>query len=274
MQVLSNVPPARESGELWNHFSKTYMSLRRNLYWLAFSMPFVLYMVGKFRHGLDLQPSMSAYFWAASQGQCATFPMRTIFVGYLFAIGVSLFAYKGLTNLENSLLNAAALCAVAVAIYPEGLSLADAAHDPLLAQLFENCPAVRAWAAQPSLPIHYLAAVALFVLLAVVAWCCADKSLAYLPIDRNPARFRTGYKLIAVAMVLFPAVGYAFAFLLGLMAYKVFIIEAAGVLTFAFYWFFKTLELKLSSLESDPVQAIAHAERRQAVEMQDDELNV
>lgn len=271
MRMLSNTPPARESGELWDHFSKTYMSLRRSLYWLAFTMPFVLVLYGKFRHGLDLQPSMSAYFWAASQGQCATFPMRTIFVGYLFAIGVSLFAYKGLTNLENNLLNAAALCAFAVAIYPEGLSLAEAARDPSVAQLFENCPAIRAWATLPSLPIHYIAAVTLFVLLAIVAWCCADKSLDYLPIDRDPAMFRKGYKIIAIAMVVFPPVGYAFAFLLGLMPYKIFIIEAAGVLTFAFYWFFKTLELKLSSLESRPKQAIAQAERREAIKMQREE---
>jgi len=94
---------------------------------------------------LDLQPLMSDYFWAATQEQCASFPMRTIFVGYLFAIGVGLFAYKGLTKLENILLNVAALCALAVAIYPEGLSLKKTTYDPRVAQLFESCPAVRDW---------------------------------------------------------------------------------------------------------------------------------
>ena len=88
--LLSNTPPQRESRALGNHFSKTYMSLRTGLFMLAFTMPFVLNLYGKFRHGLDFQPSMSAYFWAATQDQCATFPMRTIFVGYLFAIGVGL----------------------------------------------------------------------------------------------------------------------------------------------------------------------------------------
>ncbi|MGD8309207.1 MAG: hypothetical protein PVG98_07155, partial [Chromatiales bacterium] len=122
MKMLSNTPPPRDSRELSKHFSDTYFALRSGLALLAFAMPFVLYLYGRFRHGLDLQPSMSAYFWAAGNGQCATFPMRTIFVGFLFAIGVGLYVYKGLTPLENTVLNAAAICAALVAIYPEGLS--------------------------------------------------------------------------------------------------------------------------------------------------------
>lgn len=268
MEILSNTPPQKNSRELWKHFSKTYMSLRSGLVLLAFTMPFVLYLYGKFRHGLDLQPSMSAYFWAAVQGQCATFPMRTIFVGYLFAMGVGLFAYKGLTKLENTLLNAAALCSFMVAIYPERLSLEEAASNPQVAQLFHNCPSVKDWALLPSLPIHYIAAVTLFVLLAIVAWFCAEKSLEYLPTHYNPAKFQTAYRIIAIAMILFPIAGYVFAFLLGLLYAKVFFIEAAGVLTFGVYWSVKTFELKLSSLERDPVEAVRHAVERQTVEAQ------
>lgn len=268
MKMLSNTPPPIDSRELWKHFSKTYMALRGALVLLAFTMPFVLYLYGRFRHGLDLQPSMSAYFWAATRYQCATFPMRTIFVGYLFAIGVSLFAYKGLTNLEDLLLNAAALCAVTVAIYPERLSLAEAISDPRVAQLFANCPAVKAWAELPSLPFHYMAAIVLFVLLAIVSWACAGNSLKYLPTRCNPVTYRKAYKWIAIAMILFPIPGCAFAFVFGAWPDKVFFIEAAGVLTFGFYWLVKSYELYLSSLESDPVQAVRHAEQRQYNEAQ------
>jgi hypothetical protein len=256
MKMLSNRPPSKDPRELWNHFSKTYMSLRTGLFMLAFSMPFVLYLYGKYRHGLDLQPSMSAYFWAAAQQQCATFPMRTIFVGYLFAIGVSLFAYKGLTNLENTLLNVAALCAVTVAIYPERLALADAATYPQVALLFESCPAVKEWARWPSPPIHYIAAITLFVLLAIVSWACTDNTLKYLPKGYDPATFRIAYRLIAIAMILFPALGYLVALLVREQTNKVFFIEAAGVLTFGVYWLVKTYELKLSSLEKDPAGAV------------------
>jgi hypothetical protein len=247
------------------------MSLRVGLVLLAVTMPFALYLYGMFRHGLDFQPSMSAYFWAATQDQCATFPMRTIFVGYLFAIGVGLLLYKGLTNLENSLLNAAALCAFTVAIYPERLSLDEAASDQRVAQLFENCPAVEAWATLPSLPIHYIAAGILFVLLAIVAWFCAEKSLEYLPPRHNRAKYRSTYRTIAIAMLLFPLVGYAVAFLLGLTHNKVFFIEAAGVVTFGVYWAVKTRELKLSSLEKDPGEAVGYAMERKRAEAQVEE---
>jgi hypothetical protein len=231
-------------------------------------MPFALYLYGKYRHGLDLQPSMSSYFWAAAEGQCATFPMRTIFVGFLFAIGVGLYAYKGLTSLENVLLNGAAICASLVAIYPERLSIAEAASDQRLAQLFENCPAVREWAMLPSLPIHYMAAVILFVLLAIVAWFCANKSLVYLPVGHDSAKFRRTYRGIAIAMILFPISGLVLAFLFGAASDKIFFIEAAGILTFALYWTVKSYELALSHLERDPIEALQHAAERQNEEVQ------
>lgn len=268
MKMPSNTPPPKDSRELWQHFSDTYFSLRLGLAVLAFAMPLVLYLYGKFRHGLDLQPSMSAYFWAAATEQCATFPMRTIFVGFLFAIGVGLYLYKGLTTLENYLLNAAALCASLVAIYPERLSLAEAADNQRVAQLFESCPAVKAWATLPSLPIHYLAAVTLFVLLAIVAWFCANKSLEYLPAGHDPAKFRRIYRSIAIAMLLFPIPGWTVAFLFGLASHKVFFIEAAGILTFGIYWAVKSRELALSGLERDPVEALQHVEQRQTLEVQ------
>jgi hypothetical protein len=268
MNILSNTPPPSDSTELWKHFSDTYFSLRVGLASLGFAMPFVLYVYGKLGHGLDLQPSMSAYFWAAGPDQCASFPVRTIFVGFLFAIGVFLFAYKGLTPFENTLLNFAAVCASLVAIVPERLSLAEAANDPRVAQLFENCPAVKAWATLPSWPVHYMAAVLLFVLLAIIVWFCAEKSLEYLPVDYDAATFRRTYRAIAVTMILFPIPGFAVAFLLGVPSDKVFFIEAAGILTFGVYWSVKSYELHLSCLESNPGQALEHAARRKARELQ------
>ena len=112
----------------------------------------------------------------------------------------------------------------------------------------------------PSPPcIHYIAAVILFVLLAIVSWVCTDNTLKYLPQDCNPAKYRTAYRIIAGAMILFPAVGYAVALLLGARSNKVFFMEAAGILTFGVYWLVKTYELKLSSLERDPVGAVRYA---------------
>src|SRR5262245_35522282 len=201
MKLLSNKPPPSDSKELAKHFSDTYFKLRMGLSVFAFATPLVLWLVGKLAYGLDLQPSMSAYFWAALPDQCATFPMRTIFVGFLFAISVCLFAYKGLTGLENNLLNAAGLCALAVALFPEQLVASAAAAEPRVADLFQTCPAVAQWAQDPPPRIHYPAALVLFVLLAIVAWSCAKESLKFLPAGRDAARFRRAYKSIAIAMI-------------------------------------------------------------------------
>lgn len=259
----SNTPPPKDPQALWAHFSDTYFSLRLGLALLAFSFPLVLYFYGKYRHGLDLQPSMSAYFFAASAEQCASFPMRTLFVGYLFAIGVGLYLYKGITDLENLLLNAAGVCAAVVAIFPERISPADAATDDRLRQLFQDCPNVLAYAqAASGPPVHYIAAVLMFVLLAVVAWACADKTLEYLPPGKgDPETFRTTYRVIAVLMVLCPATGLVLAALLGGLSKYVFFVEAAGVWTFAAYWAFKSRELALSRLEKNPQDAVVNAAR-------------
>lgn len=262
MDNFSNEPPRIDPDILWRHFSDTYFSLRIGLVLLAFAFPFILYLYGKYRHGLDLQPSMSRYFWAATAEQCATFPMRTIFVGFLLAISVGLYAYKGLTKLENFLLNGASICAALVAIYPERLSQDDIRMDPSVAELFDTCPAVSAWAAmQEQLPIHYAAAVTLFIILAIVAWACARKSLNYLQSETDRVKYRRIYKGISVGMILFPLPGLLIAFLLNLTTHWVFFVEAAGIMTFGLYWAVKSRELALSRLETDPAKAVEQAQK-------------
>lgn len=262
MQPPINTPPPADPKALWAHFSDTYFSLRIGLAGLAFAFPLVLWGYGKLRHGLDLQPSMSAYFWAAATlEQCATFPMRTIFVGFLFAIGVGLYLYKGMTNLENYLLNVAGICAAVVAVFPEYIATDDTAKDPRIAELFTTCPAVKVWAAASEPFVHFTAAVLLFVLLWAVARFCAGKTLDYLPSDQDAAAFRRRYRLLGWAMLLFWIPALLVAFVLGLWGHKVFFIEAAGVWTFGLYWAVKSRELSLSRLEEKPHEAVDRALR-------------
>ncbi len=250
MDMSNQVHNQPSAALLVEHFYSTYFSLRAGLALLAFAFPLVLYFYGKLRYGLPLQASMSAYFFAATAEQCASFPMRTLFVGFLFAIAVGLYVYKGFTALENVLLNAAGVCAAVVAIFPEGLTLAEGANNPGLQQLFSHCPAVRQWAESPPLAIHYTAAVLLFVLLAAVVWFCASKTLAYLPAGKGDAAlYRRTYRSIALLMLACPISGLAVASVFGQGSSWVFFVEAAGVWTFALYWTVKSRELALSQLE-------------------------
>lgn len=247
--------PADDPRQLAWHFSKTYFALRLGLAALAFSFPLFLWWYGKLVHGLDMQASMSAYFWAAADAkQCAAFPMRTFFAGYLFAIASGLFLYSGLTHLENWLLNAAGVSAALVAIYPEALGGRESAVN--------TCAAVKEWATGPGDPLqtHFVAAVVLFALLALVAWRCAGQSLKYLPEaakDKEPL-YRRAYLVLAAAM------GFGPLFAIGVLRFvdfpnAAFFAEWLGIWTFGAYWAVKTRELQLSRLDRQPEAAVENA---------------
>lgn len=242
---------------LRGHFYGTYFSLRIGLALLAFTLPITLYFAGSFFYGLPLQASLSAYFYAAAEGQCATFPMRTIFVGYLFAIGFGLYLYKGLTPLENRLLNVAGVCTVLLAIFPERITTAEAATDSRIALLFQNCPAVEQWAEVQTLwLIHYAAGAGLFVMLAVVTWVCACKTLDYLPPQKGSATlFRLVYRALSVLMLALPLSAYWLVTSSTNSANTLFYVELAAIWTFGVYWVVKSRELALSGLEHDPAMA-------------------
>ena len=231
----------------------TYFALRMGLAVLAFTLPVVLYWVAKQLYGLPLQSSLSAYYYAAIEEQCATFPMRTVLIGYLFAIAAGLVFYKGLTPLENRLLNVAAVCIVLLAIFPERITTDEALTDPRIAQLFETCPAVMQWAeSQTGWVVHYAAGIGLFLMLAIVTWVCACKTLEFLPADKgNKTLFKLIYRTLAVLMLALPLAAY------GLVQFfdgksTLYFVELAAIWTFAIYWLVRSRELALSGLEFPP----------------------
>src|SRR5215204_4733048 len=83
--------------QLRKHMFSTYFWLRIGMLVIALAFPLVLWIVGGWLYGLQLQDSMSAYYWApiekGEEGGDA--PMRVWFVGLLFALGSCLFLYKG-----------------------------------------------------------------------------------------------------------------------------------------------------------------------------------
>lgn len=285
-----NTPPPKNTRALLQHFSATYFSLRAGMALLAAAFPLLLVMMGDSRYEVATQPSLSAYFWAVGAPlQCASFPLRTVFAGVLIAIAMCLYAYKGYTTLENWLLNFAAVCAVVVALYPERLDVRKDLADPLPARveaLYAQCPAVKAWAyqeaghAEPTvqaprpgfgangerlkgrLSVHYVAAVAMFVSLILVAMFCAHKTLEFLPAGAilRKSTFKLFYRLLAGLMAF---AGLAFGFFiwrhpdesLKLVLY----LEWSEIWLFAAYWGLKTLEMAQSKLEEDTPAAVARA---------------
>lgn len=181
--------------------------------------------------------SLSAFYWLS---QLPPLPLdallRNWFVGSLTAVGACLLAYQGYGSLENWLLNLAGLAAIVVALAP--MPCVNALDPKLYSNLCGPFPT-------GTLPIHYIAAVAFFLLIGATIWFCADDTLADLK-PKVRSRWRRRYKAFAVAMIIAPLLAFLFAE----EQVRTIWVEVAGVWVFSAYWFTKSYELsRVSMLE-------------------------
>jgi hypothetical protein len=212
------------SDKLRENILSTYFSLRLGIILLSAGLPILLYVGGRLS-GIDrLADSMSAYY---GEGRGA---MRDWLVGVMWTIGSFLYLYKGFTDLENLLLNFAGGFLVATAMIPC------------------NC-----WSAASGRGnrLHGVVAVAFFVSMAMVCLFCANETIPLLPrADQNT--FRRRYQAIGVVLLASPAVGLAAGGVLN--RHYEFLIEAFGTWTFAYYWWTKSREFRITSAEKRAAQ--------------------
>jgi hypothetical protein len=232
-------PQPLSPAQLRDHIYSTYFHLRVGLCVIAFAFPILLLVIGRW-NSIHLQGSMSAYYFAFSpeDSHLRVFPGRVLFVGILFALGVALYLYKGLTKFENVMLNFAGLAAVVAALFPM--------QPPLYCKdaLGPNCGA-------PIPYVHEAAAVVIFVCLIAVAWHSADRSALD---SRTKKWFPKIYKTIAALMVILPATAFVVGARYGGNSITLFIVEVLILWTFAAYWGFRTWELQLSGVEKEAIK--------------------
>lgn len=218
-----------DASRLERHVFATYITLRYGMAALALAFPVILYVAGKF-HDIQLQDSMSAYYFAApgNNNTDYTFPVRVWFVGLLFAIGAFLYLYKGFSNAENALLNFAGAFAWGVAVFPMPWGCE------------EHCPKLTA---------HGISAVSLFLCIAVVSLWCAGDTLRLIPDASLRARYRRQYKLLGLLMIASPLVAMALTLTVNDFKKYTFFVEASGVWAFGIYWWRKSEELALTEAE-------------------------
>lgn len=217
---------AMTSGKLQDNILSTYFTLRYGIVVLAFALPVILYVGGRFSGIPDLLGSMSAYYGEHD------YAMRNWLVGILWTIGAFLYLYKGFSTLENVLLNLAGIFAVGVAMIPC------------------NC-----WhgAAEPRSIPHIVSAVSFFVAMAGVVFFCADDTLSLLPDEATRKAFRRRYNAISAVLILSPVAAFATSYGLGVFDSRTFFIEAFGVWTFGYYWWTKSREFKITAAEKQAV---------------------
>jgi hypothetical protein len=236
-EELMEVPdtPTRESeggnrtdkSRLLRHVFDTYNTLRLGMTVIAFAFPLLLLGAGWW-HGLPLQGSMSAYYWASIEGDP---PVRVWFVGGLFAIGSFLFLYKGYTFWENWALNGAALLVTLVALVPMSWKCGSE---------LGHCP---------SRNPHSWFAIAFFACIVYVALFESGRTLPELQDQAGQQRYENSYRLTSAVLVLSPVAAIIAHLLTQRYQALTYFLELFGIWAFALFWLIKSLELRASQAE-------------------------
>jgi hypothetical protein len=207
--------------DLKQHIAATYRTLRVGLALLGLTLPFVLFGAGQLRAGLELQPSMSAYYHAGDGA------LRDVFVSFVSAVGALLILYKGVRPLEDWALNFAGLFAIGVAWVPTQKECVDCAP----------------------ISLHATCAVLFFFCIGYVCVFRASDTLGLIQDQKKHASYKRLYRFIGGLMILSPLAAVVVSFLVDAGSSLVFYVEAAGVLVFSGYWFVKTIELQGSNAD-------------------------
>ena len=194
---------------------RSYVLLSLGMGVVALLLPVALVIAGGYTGHYSI-----SYFYHVSD------LTRNILVGALWATGVFLFLFHGLSDWENRILNLAGVAAISVAMNPMPTGQCDEGS---------------------TFTLHAVSAIVFFICLAIVAIFFSKERIKYIIYPPKRQRFKRAYEAAGFLMVAMPA---AVAFLhfsgnRGCETHWIFWIETLGIAAFAFYWFVKTLEYKL-----------------------------
>jgi hypothetical protein len=225
----------KKAKDLSKSIAGSYFSLRVGLAVTAFAFP-VLLLVGGVIAKVPIQGSISAYYHATLNalpghpvGQGV---MRDLFVGILFAVGVSLFVYEGVTRLEDYALNLAGMFAVGIALFP------------------------MQWSGPktPKGELHKVFAILFFACIAYVAIFRARDTLPLISDQTKRKYYRSLYVVMGCLMLTLPGIAFIFALLPLLAKYQILLIEVCGIYAFGAYWVAKTCELRATDFDRKAAQ--------------------
>ncbi|MGA7071844.1 hypothetical protein [Bradyrhizobium sp.] len=212
---------------------QSYRSLRRWIGLLAIAFPLILIFAGRL-WGIEVQPTLSNYYFAQDPVTVDHTPVRLWFCGILFVVGFFLARYPGFTKHEEKWLNAAGIFALGVAIFPMAINGQDQ-YGFILAPLGLS-----------QLSLHGICAVVAFVCIAIVIFWYSDATLNELETS-DPSlyrRYRWTYRGIAAFMVLSIVTAVCLNYAHHGQGAYILAAEWCGIWAFAVYWFVKNSEMK------------------------------
>jgi hypothetical protein len=194
---------------------KSYVYLSLGMGLVAALLPVALVAAGGYKDNY----SISTFYHVSDLS-------RNILVGCLWAEGVFLILFHGLSKLENRILNVAGLAAISVAMNPMPV---------------DQC------GPGPAITVHAASALLFFACLATVAVFLSKGRIQYIIYPPKRRRFAAAYDIAGVAMIAMP-VGVAALHFFGKGGCEspwIFWMEALGIWAFAAYWFVKFYEYRL-----------------------------
>jgi hypothetical protein len=211
---------------------QSYRSLRTLIGVLAIAFPLILILVG-WLWGIEVQPTLSDYYFAQDLVTVDHTPVRLWFCGILFVVGFFLVRYPGFTKHEEKWLNAAGIFALGVAIFPMAINGQDQ-YGFVLAPLGLTV-----------LSLHGICAVAAFSCIAVVIVWYADATLSELKTSNPPlfTRYQWTYRGIAAFMIIAIVLAVSLNYAHHGQGDYILAAEWAGIWAFAAYWFVKNSEM-------------------------------
>ena len=194
---------------------RSYLYLSFGMGVVALLLPILLWIFGGYAGHYSI-----SYFYHVGD------TTRNILVGCLWAEGVFLILFHGLSSQENWILNGAGVAAISIAMNPMPA---------------DQC------GPGPALTLHAASAILFFACLALVAIRYSKGRINYIIYPPKKRRFALAYDLAGGAMIAMPLAVLAIHFLGGreCESHWIFWIEFAGIWSFAAYWFVKTFEYRL-----------------------------
>ena len=238
--------------DLSDHIVATYRALRIGAGIIALAFPLILWGEGHRRAHLPLQGSMSAYYHASDalnsgQGDRGQGVMRNEFVGILFAIGVILVLYRGISTLEDQVLNLAGVFALGIALFPMTWPVGSVPKEKFFF-------------------LHGTCAITFFVCIAIVCIFCASNTLGIIKDEAKRKRYRMSYLVFGVSMVALPLLAACLKYFAPLRDWTIFFVEVAGIYVFAGYWLLKSYEIGQTGFDKKAVRGELRIEPRTVTE--------
>lgn len=200
----------------------SYLALRKSVGLLGVSLPFAS-VAGSFVFGgcRTILPSVSQYYYSV---------MGNFFVGSLCGVAIFLFSYKGYTQWDNILSNAAGIFALCSAFFPTHLS-----------KFYLECDVNLTDCSDLSDRIHIVASALFFITLAVMSIFLFTKSQEPVTpekLKRNKMYRICGYTMLgAILLIGLYQVKPIYAIF---KPYKITVfLETAALLAFGFSWLTK-----------------------------------